>query len=121
MANSNSPPGGAAPSATSSGVIPRASANVEASIKQRKISSRRSIVLRCARNGRCGSIQIRPQPALGLFDRYLTPRCIILELVSAEARDSEILAGAIPEIEAGHGRRRQHREILGQRDLARIA
>ena len=49
------------------------------------------------------------------------PLGIIVELVAADPGDSEILAVAVAEIKAGHGRGRQHREILGQRHSARIA
>ena len=53
----------------------------------------------------------------------MTPRRrgIVLELVAADPRHPEILAVAVAEIEARHRRGRQHREILGQRDLAGIA
>src|SRR6476469_8378247 len=66
-------------------------------------------------------VEVRPEPALGLFDRNLPPARIFLELVAADASDAKILAVAVPEIEAGDGRSRQHCEILGQGDFAGIA
>src|SRR5260221_7010981 len=121
IASSTSPPGGAGPSATSSGSIPRALANAGTSNSTRRIRRRRSMFGCCARSRADGSIQVRPQPALGLLDRDTAAPGIIFELVAADPRDAEILAIAVAEIEARHRRGRQHREILGQRHLTRIS
>src|SRR4051812_1319749 len=116
MASSTSPPGGAGPSATSCGSMPRAVASEGKSSSATKINSGRSIhgPLEC----RSGLVEVRPQPAFGELERDPAPRRIFLELVAADPGDAEILAVAVAEIEAGHGRGRKHREILGQLHLA---
>src|SRR3954451_23151401 len=68
-----------------------------------------------------GLIQIRAEPALGLLDRNGAPRSIVFELVAPDPRDSKILAVAVAKGEAGSGLGRKHREILGQRPLARVS
>ena len=45
-------------------------------------------------------VEVGPQPALRLLDGDAAPAGIILELVAADARDSEILAVAMREVEA---------------------
>src|SRR5690348_9779116 len=66
-------------------------------------------------------IEVRPQPALSLFQRDAAPRCIIFELVAADLGHSEIVAVAVAEVEARDRRGWKHREILGEHHLARIA
>src|SRR5437588_4853925 len=111
IARSTSPPGGAGPSATSCGSMPRAWVSAGARSKATRTMSRRNIVTALVGDGRL--VEVRPKPALGLFERDSTPSGIILELIAANAGDAEILAVAVPEIEAGHSGSRQHREILG--------
>src|SRR5690348_3968785 len=125
IASSTELPGGAGPSATSSGVMCCASASAGASSRANRRSSRFSI--RGSATALCsackiGSLfQVRTKPAFRLLQRHAAPRRIILQLVTADLRDAEIVAVAMAEVEAGHGRGREHREILGQRDLAGIA
>src|SRR5688572_1361851 len=102
IASSTSPPGGAGPSATSTGSIPRACATAGTSSSARKSSSERSI--RFALMRRLRLVEVGPQPALGGFDLDLAALRVILELVAADARDPEILAVAVAEIEARHRR-----------------
>src|SRR6185369_10144255 len=117
IASSTSPPGGAGPSATSCGSIPRAFASAGASNNASRISNRRSMIVALVR---CRSlVEVGPKPALGAFDRNIAPRRIVFELIAADPGHSEILAVAVAEIESGHGRSREHREILGQRHSAR--
>src|SRR5947209_13611594 len=119
MASSTWPPGGAAPSASSSGTMPRASAEAgTSSSASNKKSNRRSIVT--ALVGVDWLVEVRPQPALRLLQRNAASRRIVFELVAADARHAEVLAVAMPKIEARHSGSRQHREILGERDLARM-
>src|SRR5947209_1392344 len=115
IASSTSPPGGAGPSATSSGSIPRACATAGTSTRAIKRSNRRNIVT--ALVGHARLVEVRPKPALSLLERYAAAGRIILQLVAADSRHTEILAVAVAEVEARNGRCRQHREILGQRDL----
>src|SRR5690348_9332256 len=65
-------------------------------------------------------VEVRPQPALGLFERNSAPLRIFLELVAADLRHSEIVAVAMAEVEARDRRGWKHREILGERDLPGI-
>src|SRR5206468_9524779 len=118
IAKSTSPPAGAGPSATSSGSIPRACASAGTSNSANKKRSRRSIITRLVLGD--DLVEVRPEPPLRLLERHAAPRRIILELVAPDPRDAEILAVAMPEIEAGHSGGRKHREILGQRDFARV-
>src|SRR5206468_3351888 len=118
IASSTSPPGGAAPSATSSGVMFCAAAKAGAHSSARKINNRFSIATPLAVRARL--VEVRPKPALRLLQIDSAARCIILELIAADPSDPEILAVAMPEIEARHRRRRQHREILGQLDAAGV-
>src|SRR4051794_6556613 len=119
IASSTSPPGGAGPSATSSGTICCACANDGSTSKERSRSNRRNIVTALRRNG--DLVEVRSQPTFGLLDRHPAARGIILELIAPDACHPEILAVAVAEVEAGHGRGRKHREILGQRHFGRVA
>src|SRR5438105_15343469 len=110
IARSTSSPGGAAPSAMSSGSIPRAWAIDGIRINARRTRKRRSIVTALVGDARL--VEVGAQPALGLLNGDGTPAGIILKLVAADPGDAEILAVAVTEIEAGHGRGRKHREIL---------
>src|SRR5436190_12337716 len=119
IARSTSPPAGAGPSATSSGSIPRAWAIAGKHRIATSRSNRFSIETPLAVHR--ALVEIRAKPALGLFDGCTPAFGVILELVAADARHSEILAVAVAEIKTRHRRCREHREILGQRNLARIA
>src|SRR3954451_12211672 len=118
MARSTSPPAGAGPSATSCGSMPLAWTSEGTNSSESRISSRRSML--AALVGDAGLVEVRPQPALGAIDRHRAPLGIILKLVAADSGDTEILAVAMAEVKAGDRRRRKHREILGQGDLARM-
>src|SRR6478752_5227583 len=102
MASSTSPPAGAGPSATSRGSIPRAPAMAGVTNKNRRIGSQRSIAAALLSSDEL--VEIRPQPAFGLLERHLTPPGIVIELIAADARDAEILAVAVAEIETRDGR-----------------
>src|SRR3954452_6072834 len=115
MASSISPPGGAGPSAISSGSMPRAEASTGVSRSARKRNNRRNIVT--ALVGDAALVEVRPKPALSLLERNAAPGRVILQLVAADPRHAEILAVAVAEIEARHRRSRQHGEVLGQRDV----
>src|SRR3954471_7942987 len=108
IASSTSPPGGAGPSATSSGSIPRACAATGTIISANRINSRLSMAAALVRHGLL--VEVGAQPPLGEFDGDRAPRRIILELVAADPRHAEILAVAMPEIKAGDSRGRKHRE-----------
>src|SRR5438270_8359301 len=49
-----------------------------------------------------GLVEVRPKPSLGLLERDAAPRRIILQLVAADPRDSEILAVTMAKIETRH-------------------
>src|SRR5438132_4750957 len=115
IARSTSPPGGAGPSATSSGSIPRACASAGVISSARRIS-RRLIATALVRDAVL--VEVRPKPALGALDRDSAPLGVFLELIPPDARYTEILAIAVAEIEARHRGRREHREILRERHLA---
>src|SRR4051812_21303083 len=119
IARSTWPPAGAGPSAMSWGAIPRAKALAGARSSAKRINARPSIG--AALVGDRSLVEVRPEPALGLLERHAPSPGIIFELVAADAGHAEILAVAIAEVEAGHGRSRKHREILGQRHFAGIA
>src|SRR5687767_1267292 len=97
IASSTSPPGGAGPSATSTGSIPRASATAGVSRSAIR-SSNRSMATALMRRLRL--VEVGPQPALSGFDLDAAPLCVILELVASDPGDAEILAVAVSEIEA---------------------
>src|SRR5690348_11528232 len=118
MARSTSPPAGAAPSATSCGSMPRACASAGASSSANKISRRRIINVPLVPSTML--VEVGQEPAFRLFDRNTAAHRIILQLVAADPGDAEILAVAMPEVESADRRSWQHREILGQRDLAGI-
>src|SRR3954469_673628 len=105
IASSTSSPGGAGPSATSRGRICCASASDGSTSSAINRNSRRNIVTPLGRIGRL--VEVRAEPALGLFQRDFAPRGIILELVAADPSDSEILAVAVREIEARYRRGRE--------------
>src|SRR5947199_4056892 len=105
IASSTSPAGGAGPSATSSGSIPRALASAGLSKSANKKSSRRSIAT--ALVGDAQLVEVRAQPPLGFLERHFTAPGIILELVATNARDTEILAVPVAEVETRHGRGRK--------------
>src|SRR5688572_1790727 len=119
IASSTSPPGGAGPSATRTGSIPRPSATAGASSSAKRNNSERSMGFALMPRPRL--VEVGPQPALGGFDVDPAPLGVILELVAADARHSEILAVAVAEIEARHRRGRKHRIILGQGDSAGVS
>src|SRR5947209_9475444 len=119
IASSTSPAGGAGPSATSCGSIPREWASPGTSSRARKRMRVRNIVT--ALVGDRTLVEVGTKPALGLLDGDAAAAGIILELVAADARDAEILAVSMAEVKSGDSRGRKHREILGQRDLAGIS
>ena len=49
-----------------------------------------------------------------IAEKWLTARGIIFELVAADARDTEILAFRVAEIEAADRRSRQHCKAFGE-------
>src|SRR5439155_22135010 len=100
------------PSATSSGSIPRAWASAGMNNSANNRSSRRSIVTALVRD--VDLVEVWTQPPLGAFDGDAAALGVFLELIPADPRYPEILAVAVAEVEAGHRRGWQHREILGQ-------
>src|SRR6476659_4542312 len=119
MASSTSPPGFAGPSATSSGwmALMRSCAAAGAarnSSRKRNRSTKRRL---CEASG---LVEVGPQPARRRLDVDPSPFGIIGELVLADLSDSEILAVAVAEVEAGDRRGRQHGEVVGERDSGRI-
>ena len=62
----------------------------------RALAARDGYQSRFGRSQRSGAVEIDAAPA-----------CVILQLVAADAGDAEILAVAVAEVEAGHGRGRQ--------------
>src|SRR5687767_9530829 len=117
MASSTSPPGTAGPSATSSGLIAFSRGASWAVAGAATIANRRSSQrnIGVALPALQALVEIGPQPPRRSVDFNSAPPGIFLKLILADARHAEILAVAVAEVESGHRRGRQHREILGQR------
>src|SRR3954454_4099999 len=96
-AGARPPPAGARPSATSCGSIPRASASAGRTSNVRRIRRRRSMAAALVRTAIL--VEVRTKPTFGLLDGHLAAPRIVLELVAADAGDTEILAVAMAEIE----------------------
>src|SRR3954453_20205978 len=107
IARSTWPPASAGPSAMSWGSIPRAKPVAGARSSAKRINARRSIG--AALVGDRSLVEVRPEPALCLLERHAAAAGIIFELVAADAGDAEILAVAMAEVKARHGRSRKHR------------